>query len=87
MHKKSEKEAIAGWKQDLRILQIFDVRLVGHTRRPLIVSPSDGAVDGYPFDTFGPQPSPSSRSGIYRRPTRIGKQVFLSVEDITLIVS
>jgi hypothetical protein len=27
IHKKSEKEAIAGWKQDLlRILQIFDVR-------------------------------------------------------------
>ena len=31
IHKKSEKEAIAAWKQDLlRILQIFDVRSADH---------------------------------------------------------
>ena len=30
VHKKKEKEAIAGWKQDLlRILHIFNVRSVG----------------------------------------------------------
>ena len=50
---KSEKEAIAGWKQDLlRILQIFNVRSPDYARRSPTVSSSDGAVNGYPFDTF-----------------------------------
>ena len=65
IHKKSEKEAIVGWKRDLlRILQIFNVCPVSYTLRSLTVLPSDRVVDGYPFDTLGPPPPTVSRSGI-----------------------
>ena len=88
IHKKSEKEAIAGWKQDLlRILQIFNVRSVNHARRLLIVSLSDGAVDGYPFDPFRPPPPPVSKSRIHCQSTSIGKRSFLSIHNTTLTVS
>ena len=54
-HVKSDKDAIAGWKQDLNsILQIFNVRSGKHSRvaiaERLYV---DGVVDEQPYDTLG----------------------------------
>ena len=46
IHKKDDKDEIAGWKQDLiGILQIFNVRSVRPARRLLRVSSLDGAVN------------------------------------------
>ena len=45
-HSKSDKDAIAAWRQDLnRILQIFNVGSLGSVWRLLRVHLSDGVVD------------------------------------------
>jgi hypothetical protein len=66
IHRKGEKEAIAGWNRDLvRILHIFNVRSVDPVRRLLNVSTLDGAVNGCPFDAFRSPSSPVSMSGTH----------------------
>ena len=87
-HSKTDKDAIAAWRQDLtRILQIFNVRSDHFIWQLLKRSFADGAVDGYPHDGRRYSSECIGKPGRLRYPTSICECNYLAVDNRTLIVS
>ena len=82
LHSKRDKDAIAGWRQDLtRILQIFHVRLTERHLAIAEVSVSDGTVNQQQYDAHRYASEYVGRPGRYYRPKRTSEYDFPPIGD------